>query len=75
MKKLIAEAREKRRWSPYILEEFIRTVHFILLLLATLVFYSSQRNINVKGKVHPITGHQGPRGIVLLILDLGARRG
>jgi hypothetical protein len=35
--------------------------------------------ILVKGKVHPITSHQGPRGggrgIVLLILDLDARRG
>jgi hypothetical protein len=36
----------------------------------------------VKGKGHPITGHRGPqrapkkcRGIVLLMLDLGARRG
>jgi hypothetical protein len=32
-----------------------------------------------KGKGHPITGHEGPRwrsrGIALLILDLGARRG
>jgi hypothetical protein len=33
-----------------------------------------------KGKAHPITGHEGPRGevevcIALLILDLSARRG
>jgi hypothetical protein len=25
--------------------------------------------------VRPITGHQGPRGIAILILDLGARKG
>jgi hypothetical protein len=34
---------------------------------------------HIKGKGHPITGHQGPRGgsrgIALLILNLGARRG
>jgi hypothetical protein len=33
---------------------------------------------NIKGKGHPITGHEGPeggRGIDLLLLDLGARRG
>jgi hypothetical protein len=37
-----------------------------------------ERGVKRKGKGHPITGHQEPRGgsrgIALLILDLGARR-
>jgi hypothetical protein len=45
------------------------------LLVASTLLYN-----NIKGKGHPITGHEGSKGglevgIALLILDFGARRG
>jgi hypothetical protein len=40
-------------------------------------FNHKKPEVEGKGKGHPITGHEGPRGrgVALLILDLGARRG
>jgi hypothetical protein len=52
----------------------IMTIIIINTLLVVVVV-----KVKGEGKGHPITGHEGPRlgsrGIVLLILNLGARRG
>jgi hypothetical protein len=48
MKKLIAEAREKRRRSSYKLYKFITRGRVILLLLVSLVFNWSQRNTPIQ---------------------------
>jgi len=48
MKKLVGDARDKRRWNPYMLYEFIRKGCVILLLLVDLVCNSSQRNISIQ---------------------------
>jgi hypothetical protein len=66
------------RWSIVVKEKSSLFLHYLGRFLLTASQGDERCQCNVSGKVQPITGlvaYRGSRGIALLILNLGARRG